>query len=50
MILISIYVLQIISESLSNFLANLDIPYEDNNQHVYFGNVKYLINEVKYTV
>lgn len=32
--------------SLSNFLANLDIPYADNNQHVYFGNVKYLINEV----
>lgn len=33
-------------ESLSKFLANLDIPYADNNQHVYFGNVKYLINEV----
>ncbi|XP_071856459.1 non-structural maintenance of chromosomes element 3 homolog [Bombus fervidus] len=32
--------------SLSNFLANLDIPYADNIQHVYFGNVKYLINEV----
>lgn len=38
---------KIISESLWDFLTNLDISCLDNHCHPYFGNVKYLINEVK---
>ncbi|XP_043791182.1 non-structural maintenance of chromosomes element 3 homolog isoform X3 [Apis laboriosa] len=33
-------------ESLWDFLTNLDISYLDNHYHPYFGNVKYLINEL----